>query len=131
MPAVTHRVPQTHHARPAARHVARRDGALLGLRSLLEQAEPLARASDETLEELRSSMEEALSQVGAEQRQRLRSRPAHHCQICAEQPVNCVFAPCGHMCACVLCAYKVQRCPICRSHIHQVVETFAVCVAEI
>ena len=101
------------------------DGALLGLRSLLEQAGPLARTSDETLEELRSSMEEALSQVAAEQRQRLRSRPVHHCQICTEQPVNCVFAPCGHAVACTTCAAGCKsQCPICRGPIDQVIRTF-------
>ena len=50
---------------------------------------------------------------------------SEECKICFEKVIHTCFVPCGHMCACVLCAFKVQRCPICRTNIHQVVETFA------
>jgi hypothetical protein len=35
------------------------------------------------------------------------------CTICMLRPCNSAF-PCGHMCACYLCALHLSQCPICR-----------------
>lgn len=35
------------------------------------------------------------------------------CTICMSRPCNSTF-PCGHMCACYLCALNLNQCPICR-----------------
>lgn len=46
------------------------------------------------------------------------------CSVCLDAQINCTFLPCGHLCACLECAKKVNDCPICRRHIHKRVKTF-------
>ena len=46
------------------------------------------------------------------------------CKLCEEAELNCVFAGCGHMVACIPCAEKVRNCPICREAITQRIRIF-------
>jgi hypothetical protein len=49
------------------------------------------------------------------------------CVICLENPINCVFVPCGHLAVCLSCSKQMalkDGCPICRVPIQQVVKTF-------
>ena len=39
------------------------------------------------------------------------------CCICWGKQISHVFMPCFHLCTCVNCAYKVTRCPKCRTQI--------------
>lgn len=48
------------------------------------------------------------------------------CKVCMEQQINTVLIRCGHMCVCKLCATSLDRCPICRQQIEEVIQTFRV-----
>jgi len=50
------------------------------------------------------------------------------CVICMIGKRSHVLIPCGHLCLCETCADRVKfdKCPICRTHISQVVKTFSV-----
>jgi hypothetical protein len=39
------------------------------------------------------------------------------CSICMDAKKDTVFIQCGHFCSCSSCATKLDKCPICRSHI--------------
>jgi hypothetical protein len=40
------------------------------------------------------------------------------CVVCLDAPPACVFAPCGHVCACAACARRVgETCPMCRARV--------------
>jgi hypothetical protein len=41
------------------------------------------------------------------------------CIVCMNAPVACVFAPCGHVCCCAVCAghRSMVACPLCRARI--------------
>lgn len=39
------------------------------------------------------------------------------CQCCADNPINTVFIPCGHLVCCSECANRVTNCPLCRTDI--------------
>lgn len=39
------------------------------------------------------------------------------CRICMSNARSCVFVPCGHCCACQVCADKMHKCPICKQSI--------------
>lgn len=57
----------------------------------------------------------------------LRHSAANECRICMDRKIKTVFVPCGHRVACKECAAKVgpnHDCPICRTAITQVIETF-------
>ena len=47
------------------------------------------------------------------------------CIICLTDKTKIVFQPCGHLCCCLECAYKVNECPICRSSITQRIRAYA------
>ena len=52
------------------------------------------------------------------------------CKICMDAPVQTVFIPCGHMVACLLCSNSFKKkgkklCPICRTSIKDVVQTYS------
>lgn len=40
--------------------------------------------------------------------------------------INALFYPCGHVCACVMCAKQVSECPICRRKIRDVVRIWKI-----
>ena len=39
------------------------------------------------------------------------------CAICMEQPFDCALQPCGHICLCMGCGAKIDKCPTCRTNI--------------
>lgn len=39
------------------------------------------------------------------------------CTLCVSRPMDVVFLPCRHICACFVCAPKCNTCPLCRSDI--------------
>ena len=44
------------------------------------------------------------------------------CCICLSSDNQFVIlAPCGHYCSCNVCASKINKCPICRAQISQIV----------
>ncbi|EGG13831.1 hypothetical protein DFA_11592 [Cavenderia fasciculata] len=48
------------------------------------------------------------------------------CKICFENKIDTVLLDCGHMANCLICAQKVDRCPICRGPIKKVVKIYQV-----
>ena len=48
------------------------------------------------------------------------------CKICFCNGINAVFAGCGHLVCCLVCAYRVDRCPICRVQVlpNEIIRTF-------
>ena len=46
------------------------------------------------------------------------------CSICLTNEKNIAFIPCGHVCTCVDCGYKVAQCPICRKTIKKVLRIY-------
>lgn len=46
---------------------------------------------------------------------RIKYPEKQECVICIDSPVEVVFIPCGHACACTACSDMVNSCPICRS----------------
>nr|VZI05098.1 unnamed protein product [Spirometra erinaceieuropaei] len=44
-------------------------------------------------------------------------REALICRVCMDNPINCVFFPCGHTICCKECADRVDQCPVCRKSI--------------
>ncbi|KAL8617592.1 hypothetical protein ACOMHN_033138 [Nucella lapillus] len=39
------------------------------------------------------------------------------CIVCQSRALNCALLPCRHTCVCRACFHKLDRCPMCRSHI--------------
>jgi hypothetical protein len=55
----------------------------------------------------------------------LRMQPSEDlCKICFEGVVNTILLKCGHIAFCLECANQLERCPICRTQIDEVVQTF-------
>jgi hypothetical protein len=46
------------------------------------------------------------------------------CKVCMDRRINTVLIRCGHMCVCMDCSNQLDRCPICRSHIDEVIQTY-------
>jgi len=46
------------------------------------------------------------------------------CTICLENPTDCTFLPCGHLCTCMTCSKRITSCPLCRGAISQKVKVF-------
>lgn len=46
------------------------------------------------------------------------------CKICYDAKINCVLIRCGHMCTCLNCSEQLEKCPICRKYIDDVIQTF-------
>ncbi|OJD28110.1 hypothetical protein ACJ73_00480 [Blastomyces percursus] len=46
------------------------------------------------------------------------------CQICYCEDQDALFYSCGHVCACVGCAKRVDKCPICRKKVANVVKIY-------
>jgi len=46
------------------------------------------------------------------------------CCICYVEPINAVLMPCAHLCSCHACAEALKDCPICRSVITQIIQTY-------
>ncbi|KAH9495553.1 E3 ubiquitin-protein ligase mib2 [Bulinus truncatus] len=54
------------------------------------------------------------------------SRPSlqPQCKICLTRDACVAFVPCGHLVSCPQCAEGLDKCPICRSDIHQWLRTY-------
>ena len=39
------------------------------------------------------------------------------CKICMEQTMNCLYLSCKHVCSCMQCSEKLEKCPVCRQSI--------------
>ncbi|KAL9059244.1 MAG: hypothetical protein Q9162_001281 [Coniocarpon cinnabarinum] len=48
------------------------------------------------------------------------------CLVCYEQERDAVFYPCGHMCACLDCARKLDDCPYCHKSISESIRLYAI-----
>ena len=46
------------------------------------------------------------------------------CKICVDNKLGVVFLPCGHFVTCTSCAASLQKCPVCRSTISNLVKTY-------
>lgn len=46
------------------------------------------------------------------------------CKVCWSETINCVFIRCGHMAVCISCSDRLDRCPICRAEIEDVIQTY-------
>ena len=46
------------------------------------------------------------------------------CKICVDNELGVVFLPCGHFVTCTSCAASLQKCPVCRSTISNLVKTY-------
>ncbi|EQL32038.1 hypothetical protein RJZ56_006416 [Blastomyces dermatitidis] len=46
------------------------------------------------------------------------------CQICYSEDQDALFYSCGHVCACVSCAKRVDKCPICRKKVANIVKIY-------
>ena len=46
------------------------------------------------------------------------------CWNCFKNPRNILTLPCGHLCLCVRCSERVDKCPICEKEIRQTVKTY-------
>jgi Zinc finger, C3HC4 type (RING finger) len=44
------------------------------------------------------------------------------CCVCMNAPCDCVFYRCGHVCACLKCAKKFKKCPICRENVSDIIK---------
>ena len=57
-----------------------------------------------------------------------RSKKLGRCTICGDPDKNHVFVPCGHLCACKLCADEViarkMTCPVCRGKVTEAIQVF-------
>ena len=64
-----------------------------------------------------TAAEEPLQQSGS---------AAPECKICYCRGINAVFAGCGHLVCCLVCAYRVDKCPICRVQVrpNEIIRTF-------
>ncbi|KAI0217611.1 E3 ubiquitin-protein ligase MYLIP [Lamellibrachia satsuma] len=41
------------------------------------------------------------------------------CHVCMDRDINCAFCPCGHVVCCLVCANKLDKCPLCRSEVEK------------
>ncbi len=48
----------------------------------------------------------------------------YECKICTEREANIIFLPCGHVSVCKYCASTLNKCPICRVGINQIVQLY-------
>lgn len=48
----------------------------------------------------------------------------HNCGICDSAPRNIVLLPCRHFYTCTLCAFSVDKCPLCRSPITTIMQIY-------
>ena len=46
------------------------------------------------------------------------------CRICLERDLQIAFLPCGHLCACGLCAPGLKHCPMCRREVSDTIRIF-------
>uniref|UniRef100_A0A1L8DTG8 Putative e3 ubiquitin-protein ligase mylip n=1 Tax=Nyssomyia neivai TaxID=330878 RepID=A0A1L8DTG8_9DIPT len=88
---------------------------------------------DEDLENRLSSVATDVGTVVAEEAARRgqmekmvsdRISEAFTCRVCMDKAIDTMFAPCGHVACCRVCAEKCDGCPICRATIERVNRIF-------
>jgi len=80
----------------------------------------------EELQKLRNLLNatENLVFSSSEDKENLADNDEGLCNICMDNPIDCVILECGHMCACSKCAKSLKECPICRRKVVRVVRTY-------
>lgn len=81
------------------------------------KSESLSLVDDAKLEAMEEKLQKTLKTLAREKLKRLEKaakESALNCKICMDNPRNCGFQ-CGHLCCCMKCANKVDKCPICRA----------------
>jgi len=53
------------------------------------------------------------------EQQREEAQERLECTVCMDAERNVLFLPCSHVAACVGCAARLDKCPICRTAITQ------------
>ena len=48
------------------------------------------------------------------------------CKVCYDARINSVLIRCGHMAVCMECSHQLEKCPICRTEIVDVIQTYKV-----
>lgn len=83
---------------------------------------PAVAGGEQAVEELRQQLRRAIvaTEDAVEE-----ARSSHNCVICMDAASSVVLLPCRHMCACVVCADKVRRCPLCREPCSDRMQVFA------
>lgn len=81
------------------------------------------------LKDLQESQEKAVDAAQKPRAPGSVGRQMGECVICLEwREMNCVFSPCGHVCACIQCANSqlktARTCPMCRQRIDKVLQTY-------
>eukprot|EP00455_Lapot_gusevi_P046732 TRINITY_DN6199_c0_g1_i1.p1 TRINITY_DN6199_c0_g1~~TRINITY_DN6199_c0_g1_i1.p1 ORF type:complete len:269 (+),score=53.86 TRINITY_DN6199_c0_g1_i1:90-896(+) len=76
----------------------------------------------EVLRELEHAMTYSLARV----RRAIEDRVSKldRCVICSERAKEAVIYPCLHLCSCLQCLSRLQKCPICRERIHSTLRVY-------
>lgn len=53
----------------------------------------------------------------------MQSNP-NECKICFDGAIECVFMPCRHACCCGKCSTDLEKCPVCRGLIDEMIKFF-------
>lgn len=64
------------------------------------------------------------SQAGNNNNKRSGEDAPDQCKVCYDASINTVLIRCGHMCVCLGCSMMLEKCPVCRSEIDEVIQTF-------
>lgn len=80
----------------------------------------------EELQNLRKLLNatENLVLSSSEDKENLADNDEGLCNICMNNPIDCVILECGHMCSCLTCAKSLIECPICRRLVVRVFRTY-------
>lgn len=82
----------------------------------------------ETQRSIRQEVAAALAMIQQTPREETRmiSRPitGNHCVICTEKDADCMLYRCGHICTCYFCGQQLEKCPVCRAQIKEVVKAY-------
>jgi len=107
------------------------EGEFLNLRRRARAAAVAMLAATDSLEEagLVRSADAESSSVQSKHRQQqsgIMESLANVCRICMDDDcvINTVFIPCGHRVACSQCALRLRHCPMCRTCVQSVLNTF-------
>lgn len=86
----------------------------------LQEARALLQEERNQLEKNHEQIDKLLSRVSKEKR----PPKEGECIICMDADMNTAIAPCGHMCSCYECAINIQKCPMCRGVVANVMKIY-------